>query len=92
MQGVGKLHKENITCVFGNTSMDLKVRNLNGKNYRLNLLTLHQPIKEMHSKYEVHENSIEILLFKEDIFNSWTDVGKPGAVNMSYEKWHRRQD
>ena len=41
MHGVGKLEKENITCIFGNTSLDLKVRNLDGKNYRLNLLTLH---------------------------------------------------
>lgn len=44
MKGVGLIDKSNITCEFTDHSIDLKVRNLNGKHYRLNITRTHQPI------------------------------------------------
>ena len=44
MKGVGLIDKSNITCEFTDHSIDLKVRNLDGKHYRLNITRTHQPI------------------------------------------------
>jgi len=37
LDGIGKIPKENTTCEFEDNSIDLKVQNLNDKNYRLRI-------------------------------------------------------
>jgi len=64
MKGVGLIDKSNITCEFTDHSIDLKVRNLDGKHYRLNITRTHQPIQVPNCEYEVKKNSIEVLVVK----------------------------
>ena len=40
IDGVGSIPKDNISCEFEDTSFDLKIQDLNGKNYRLRIPTL----------------------------------------------------
>ena len=35
VDGIGKIPSENVTCDFLDQSFDLRIQNLNGKNYRL---------------------------------------------------------
>ena len=73
LDGVGKTPKENISCDFEETSLDLKIQNLNGKNFRLKIAELHNSVKAGECKYNVKSNGITITLVK-NTEDRWTDI------------------
>jgi len=81
LDGVGALPKGNVTCEFESTSFDLKIQDLHGKNYRLRVPELQNPIEIAECKHQVKSNSITITLKKlKDEF--WTDL-KPKATMLA---------
>ena len=76
LDGVGAV-KDAVTCDFTESSFDLKVVGLNGKNYRLLKSSLDKEIVPEKSKFTVKENKITIKLKKvkgEYSYEQWTDL------------------
>jgi calcyclin binding protein len=76
LDGVGAI-KDNVSCEFGKDSFDLKVRGLNGKNYRLVVDNLDNDIVPDKSKVLVKANKITLKLKKvkgEYSFEHWNDL------------------
>ena len=66
LDGIGKHDKEAIQCEFETDSLDLKIRDFNGKNLRFNMRPLEHHISVGDSKIQVKSNSITITLKKAD--------------------------
>lgn len=64
ISNVGAISKENISCHFKNSSFDLIVNDLQGKNYRLLKDNLDKEIDPEKSKYIVKKHKIVIKLAK----------------------------
>ena len=73
LDGVGKIPKENITCEFEDDKFDLRIQNLNNKNYRLKIAQLQNKIKFGECKFNIKSNGISITLVK-DGSDHWTDL------------------
>jgi len=74
-EGVGEC-KERVSCAFGAKSVDLKILDFKGKNYRL-VLDLNKEIIPDTSKVSVKKNRITITLSKtkgQFGYDSWTDL------------------
>ena len=75
LDGIGKLSKQNIDCEFTDTSLDLRVLDFNGKNYRLRIAPLNKLIDPAASKMKIKSNSITLELRKHDTQKKhWDDV------------------
>jgi len=81
LDGVGKIPKENIACEFEDIKFDLRIQNLNGRNYRLKVPELQGKIKFAECKFNIKSNGITITLVKEET-ERWTDL-KPKQSMMS---------
>ena len=64
MTNIGRSKKEDVECQFNLTSIDLKLRNFKGKNYRLILDPLYDWIIPEECKAEMRVNSIVLLIMK----------------------------
>lgn len=73
IDGVGKIPKDNISCEFTDKSFDLRIHDLNSKNYRLRVPELQARIEIAESKFKVKSNSVTLYL-KKTKDESWTDV------------------
>jgi len=76
LAGVGAVKKQ-VTCSFGDRSLDLKVNGLNGKNYRLLRTNLEKDIVIDECKFKVSTNRVTIKLKKvkgEYSYDHWTDL------------------
>jgi len=76
LDGVGEC-KERVSCDFGKNSVDLKIHDLNGKNYRLVLNNLDKDIDPDQSKAIVKKNNIKLKLRKVKGtygYDSWIDL------------------
>ena len=71
---IGSHSKDDIQVDFESNSLDLKIRNYNGKNYRLRLDPLHKDIDVAECKMQIKSNSITISLKKHDTLKHWTDI------------------
>lgn len=80
LDGIGKHDKHLIDCEFTDNSLDLRLLNFNGKNWRLKLVPLNGLIDPAASKLKVKSNSITLELVKANT-RYWDDVikKKPGA-------------
>lgn len=76
MKGVGNLEKDNISCTFEENSFDLRVTNLEGKNYRFYKNNLEHDIIPDKSKYRVKKDKIILNVKKSEgkygMSESWT--------------------
>ena len=98
LDGIGKHDKEAVQCEFEADSCDLKIRNFNGKHYRLRLTPLAYHIDPALSKIQVKSNSITISLKKAEM-NHWMDVlkkakkgDKPGKKGGAVEALQAGED
>lgn len=77
LDGVKGIPRENITCDFTKTKVDLVVRDLNGKSYRLVKDNLAHDIDPANSKLLVKQDRLVIKLGKvkgKYGYDSWTDL------------------
>ena len=74
IDGVGSIPKDNITCEFEDQSLDLKIQDLKGKNFRLRFPKLQHEIEIAECKFNIKTNGISITLFKKDKGEKWTDL------------------
>ena len=77
LEGVKEIPRENITCDFTKTSLDLVVRDLKGKSYRLFKDNLAHDIDPSASKLLVKADRLVIKLGKvkgKYGYDSWTDL------------------
>uniref|UniRef100_A0A0P5A3G8 Calcyclin-binding protein n=1 Tax=Daphnia magna TaxID=35525 RepID=A0A0P5A3G8_9CRUS len=61
---VQTLPAENVACTFGNRSLDLLVKELNGKNYSLVIKNLAEVIDASKSHWKVKSDSVVVFLAK----------------------------
>lgn len=85
LDGVGKLPKESVEVGFADRSFDLKVKDLNGTNYRLKITPLNKEINTKDSRFQVKTNSITITLAKKEK-GHWDDVKEKAAMFKPKEK------
>lgn len=89
LKGVEALPKESITCDFTESSFDLKVAGLDGKNYRFLRTNLDKDIVPAESEVKVKKNHVIVVLQKvkgQYGYDSWTDLcakGKRKPTNNS---------
>lgn len=74
VDGVGSLPKGQVVCEFEDQSFDLKIQDLNGRNFRLKISPTQAPIDIGSCKYKIKSNGVTITLFKKDPSNTWTDL------------------
>ncbi|PHJ24906.1 calcyclin-binding protein [Cystoisospora suis] len=101
LQNVQKVPKENISATFTTQSLDLEVKELEGKNYKLSFRRLSHPIDPKGSSYKAKKDMVVLTLqkagrswwyelpFKENKFASTPKMdssGDPGASIMSLMK------
>merc|ERR1712087_712927 len=76
LQGVGQV-KDNVTCAFTKSSLDLKIHGHKGKSYRLVITNLDKEIDPEKSKAVVKKNRITITMRKvkgQYGYDSWIDL------------------
>lgn len=81
LKGVEELPRENITCDFTESSFDLKIIGLDGKNHRFLKTNLEKDIVPAESEVKVKKNHVIVQLRKvkgEYGFDSWTDLCAKG--------------
>ncbi|KAF0689551.1 Aste57867_19008 [Aphanomyces stellatus] len=91
IDGVGALPSDQVTCDFTTRSFDLKIKQLNGKNYRLVRYNLDKDIDPKKSKFVAKKNRVTITLIKADDKNTWMNLTakstaaapKPNAADPS---------
>eukprot|EP00831_Metopus_contortus_P013516 TRINITY_DN1548_c0_g1_i1.p1 TRINITY_DN1548_c0_g1~~TRINITY_DN1548_c0_g1_i1.p1 ORF type:complete len:222 (+),score=58.95 TRINITY_DN1548_c0_g1_i1:209-874(+) len=73
LNGVGALPKENIVVDFATNGFDLKVKGLDGKNYRLKIYPLNKEILPGNSRFSIKTNMISITMAKNGK-EHWDDI------------------
>jgi len=75
LDGIGNIPRSNITCVFEQKSLDLKIRDLDGVNYRLCEPELWGSIRPEKCRVVVKKNKLTLELTKADLERKWTKLG-----------------
>ena len=75
LDGIGKIPGRNVQCKFERKVLDLKIRDLNGINYRLREPELWGEIYPDKCKYLVKKNKIILKLRKADMETQWEKLG-----------------
>ena len=84
--------KNNIQIDYDYNSIDLKIRNFNGKHYRFRLEPLHKDIDVGACNMQIKSNSITITLKKREGTKHWTDIlqkKEPKKVSKASEQESR---
>ncbi|KAH9114597.1 hypothetical protein LEN26_008636 [Aphanomyces euteiches] len=74
IDGVGSLPSNQVTCDFTTRSFDLKIKQLNGNNYRLVRYNLDKEIDPKKSKFVAKKNRVTITLIKSDTNSTWMNL------------------
>jgi len=74
IDGVGALPRNQVTCDFTPSSFDLKIKQLNGKNYRLIRHNLEKEVNPQKCSFKVKKNRVVIALWKADEKNTWMNL------------------
>ena len=82
VDGVGAVPKENITCAFTPRGFDLKIKGLNGKNFRLLRSNLAGDIVPGESSYRAKDNRVTLVLKKRESGNWWKLEEDPKKAEM----------
>lgn len=85
IDGVGSLPKGQVVCEFEDQSFDLKVQDLDGKNYRLRIPETQEALDVGKCKFNVKSNGITVTLIKQDPSKHWTDL-KPKKSLVSKDQ------
>ena len=89
LDGIGKHSKQDIDCEFNDQSIDLRILNFNGKNWRLKLSPLNGLIDPASCKLKVKSNSISLELKKAKP-KYWDDIKEKksamGGVGLGGKK------
>ncbi|XP_031563903.1 calcyclin-binding protein-like [Actinia tenebrosa] len=83
LPGVEKLSKEKIASKFTGNSMDVKVYDLDGKNYQLKIIRLFHGIVSEESYVKVKSGSLLVMMKKEKEKEKWEDVCKKVTAKSS---------
>lgn len=67
---------ENVDCTFGEFSFDLRIKNFQGKNYRLEIKDLAQEILPNESHVKQYRSKISVSLKKKNKDESWDSLKK----------------
>lgn len=81
LKGVENIPRENITCDFTESSFDLKVVGLDGKNHRFVRTNLDKDISPVQSEIKVKKNHVIVQLAKvkgQYGFDTWSDLVAKG--------------
>lgn len=78
MPEIGELPKENISCNFTKSTVDLQIHGLKGKNYRMYRDNFDKDIDPSHCKYLIKPNKIVVKLAKckgeYGSYDHWSDL------------------
>jgi len=88
LDGVEQI-KDRVSCEFGKTSFDLKIHNLDGKNFRLVKSNLEEDIVPSECKAIIKKNRIKIKLMKVKAdygYKSWINLEAKGKRNEEVAK------
>ncbi|KAG6968139.1 hypothetical protein JG688_00005952 [Phytophthora aleatoria] len=83
IDGVGNLPKESVTCHFTKSSFDLKIIELDNKNYRLFKQHLEKEIDPAKSSFRVKKNRVTISLHKADKNDTWMNLTAKNPLKTS---------
>ena len=75
METIGDHPKEKIECEFNDDSLDFKIHDFKGKNFRLKVSSLFDLIDPMESIMRVKQDKIEIVLVKKNV-KEWGNLHK----------------
>lgn len=75
IEGVGRVPKSNVSCTFGRKTLDLKVRDVSGRNYRLCEPELWGEVNPDACKMIVKKNKIVLKLRKTNAERQWEKLG-----------------
>eukprot|EP00347_Sterkiella_histriomuscorum_P009202 403342134 len=92
LDGIGKHPKQNIDCEFTDNSLDLRVLDFNGKNYRQKIAPLNNLIDPAASKMKVKSNIIVLELRKHTIGKHWDDVKEKKSTLGGQDKKKRPEE
>ena len=85
LDGVGGLPKENIVIDFGIRTVDLKIADLKGVNYRFRVGKTHHPYNSEKSKIVVKDNKLTICLFKQKQTDNWFALHKQNMIGETLD-------
>ena len=71
---IGSHDKNNMQIDFDYNSVDLKIRDFNGKHWRFRIEPLHKDIDVVECKMQVKSSSITITLKKREASKFWSDL------------------
>merc|ERR1711974_340195 len=89
LKGVGQLAAGKVICNFTESSLDLKVVGLDGKNHRFLKTNLEKEIVPAESTVKVEKNHVSISLQKvkgEDGYDQWSDLCAKGKRTTTATK------
>ena len=95
LNGVGALDKSEVSCDFTKDSFDLRVHNLNGKNYRVLRDNLDKDIVPEKSKLRIKSNKIYVKLHKvpgEYGPDHWTELTSKKSKKDKLERAKAKKD
>jgi len=95
LNGVGALDKSEVSCDFTKDSFDLRVHNLNGKNYRVLRDNLDKDIIPEKSKIRIKSNKIYVKLHKvpgEYGPDHWTELTSKKSKKDKRERAKAKKD
>ena len=84
VDGIGKLPKGQVVCEFESNSFDLKINDLNGRNFRLKVPEVQEELDFAMCKYNVKSNGVTITLIKKDPSKHWTDIKPKKSIVSNY--------
>lgn len=91
VDGVGKHNKQDIDCEFTDSSLDLRILNFNGKNWRLKISALNNLIDPAESKLKIKSNSITLELKKREK-RQWSDVKEKKLATQGLNKTSKKEE
>jgi len=89
LDGVGNVSKDDLSVRITETSIEIKVKNLNGRRYRHNVRRLHDTIRPEDSFWKVKKDCIVFKLCK-DKEKKWSKLDfDPQESNQQQDLMHR---
>ena len=74
------IHKDNVTCNFGDRTFEIFVNNYKGENYRFGVQNLHHRILTKDCSWSLKSNNVQITLRKRKNEDNWWSLHKAKAV------------
>ena len=85
LEGLAQLSKEKIEVDFGIRSLEVRILDLKGVNYKLRVPKTHHPYNSDKSKWITKENKITISLFKRQKEDNWFTLQKQQMIGETLD-------